>query len=171
MGTFELSVYPFLRLPEMLPAVVICILGQLIVTFPLIWQQYLVFPPLCDPGGAVSHSTVSPTSPEEHATHVGQSKSSLPPAQDCQAGSVKIWLVDPKMWECRFGAARLSPRGESLCQDDSNPEGNRGKERARQSSVPIIWAFGFNNAQSQTINSLICLNYTMLALLSSIQIG
>lgn len=154
MDTFELSVSPFLRLSEMLPAVVICILGQLIVTFSWVWQQHLVFPHFCDPGGAVSHSTLSPSFQEEHAIHVGQSKSSLPLAQDCQAGSVKIWLVDPKMWECRLGAARLFPRGESLCQDDFNPEGNRGKEGARQSSVPIIGSFGFNNAQSQTINSL-----------------
>lgn len=73
---------------------VICVWGQLIVTFPLVWQQHLALPPLCDLGGAVSPSTVPPPSQREHVTQVGQSKSFLSLSQDCQAGSVRfdLWI-------------------------------------------------------------------------------
>lgn len=77
-----------------MPTVVVCVWRQVIVTFPLFWQQHLALPTLCDPGGAVSPSTVPPPSLREHVRQVGQSNSFLPLSQDCQAGSVRfdLWI-------------------------------------------------------------------------------
>lgn len=85
-GTFSVSFSETLRDA---PPRVFWVWGHLIVILPLVQQEQLDIPPLCDSGGTVNHRTVP-----------------HPPRRSTLSSSIgKIWSVDPEVRGCGFGAA------------------------------------------------------------------